>query len=108
MSAAAAVIDLDDVEGLLGADREGMLRAASMAGAHVRATAAAVAEGALAPVSDGQRPRSVIWVAARGPAAAAGAVLASLLAGVAALFYGLGVLAVARHAAGATERTTQG
>ena len=84
MSAAAAVIDLDDVEGLLGADREGMLRAASMAGAHVRAKAAAVAEGALAPVSDGQRPRSVIWVAARGPAAAAGAVLASLLAGVAA------------------------
>ncbi len=36
MNAAQAVIDLDDTDGLLGADREGLLRAASMAGAHVR------------------------------------------------------------------------
>ena len=32
----------------------------------------------------------------------------ALLAGMAALFYGLGVLAVARHAAGATEQTARG
>ena len=47
MNAAQAVIDLDDTEGLLGADRDGLLRAASMAGAHVRAVAAALDEGAL-------------------------------------------------------------
>ena len=47
MSAAHATIDLDDIDGLLDADRDGLLRAASMAGAQVRATAAAVEEGAL-------------------------------------------------------------
>ena len=57
MSAAHATIDLDDVDGLLAADREGLLRAASMAGAQMRATAAAL---------DGGRARA----AARGPAAA--------------------------------------
>ena len=36
MSATHATIDLDDVEGLLAADREGLLRAASMAGAQMR------------------------------------------------------------------------
>ncbi len=47
MNATQAAIDLDDTEGLLSADRDGLLRAASMAGAHVRAVAAAVDEGAL-------------------------------------------------------------
>ena len=42
MSAANATVDLDDAEGLVEADREGLLRAAAMAGAQVRATAAAV------------------------------------------------------------------
>ena len=46
------VIDLDDAEGLLGADRDGLLRAASMAGAHVRAVAAALDEGALDSLRD--------------------------------------------------------
>ena len=32
MTARAATIDLDDVEGLLAADRDGLLRAAAMAG----------------------------------------------------------------------------
>jgi hypothetical protein len=37
-------IDLDDADGLLAADREGLLRGASMAGAQMRATAAAMDE----------------------------------------------------------------
>ena len=43
-----------------------------MAGAQVRATAAAVDEGALDAVRTGDRPRSVIWVAGRGTAESAG------------------------------------
>ncbi|MBV9092059.1 MAG: TobH protein [Mycobacteriaceae bacterium] len=78
MSATRSVLDLDDVERLTAADREGLLRAVSMAGAHVRATAAAVEEGALESVA-GSRPRTVIWVAGRGTAATAGSLLAALL-----------------------------
>ena len=83
MSAAHATIDLDDTEGLLEADHDGLLRAAAMAGAQVRATAAAVEEGELAQVSGGQRPRTVVWVAGRGAAESAGAILAATLSGVA-------------------------
>lgn len=81
MSATHATIDLDDVEGLLAADREGLLRAASMAGAHMRATAAALAEGVLEPLRSDQPPRTVVWVASRGAAEAAGAMLAAALGG---------------------------
>nr|HRD15051.1 TobH protein [Mycobacterium sp.] len=62
MSSANATVDLDDTEGLLDADRDGLLRASAMAGAQVRATAAAIDEGALNSVADGQRPRTLIWV----------------------------------------------
>jgi hypothetical protein len=78
MNAASSVIDLDDADGLVAADRGGLLRAASMAGAQVRATAAAVDEGALDLIA-GQRPRTVIWVAGRGTAATAGTLLAAAL-----------------------------
>ncbi len=81
MSAANATIDLDDTGGLLEADRDGLLRAAAMAGAQVRATAAAVDEGALESVTGGQRPRTLIWVAGRGAAESAGAMLAAGLGG---------------------------
>ncbi|MGB6888357.1 MAG: TobH protein, partial [Mycobacterium sp.] len=37
MSAAHATIDLDDTDGLLEADRDGLLRASALAGAQVRA-----------------------------------------------------------------------
>ncbi|MGB7870980.1 MAG: TobH protein, partial [Mycobacterium sp.] len=37
MNATQATIDLDDTEALLAADRDGLLRAASTAGAQVRA-----------------------------------------------------------------------
>lgn len=77
MSASHATVDLDDAEGLIAADRDGLLRAAAMAGAQVRATAAAVEEGALESVRGGERPRTVVWVAGRGTAEAAGAMLAS-------------------------------
>jgi len=79
MSAAHATVDLDDTEGLLEADRDGLLRAAAMAGAQVRATAAALDEGALEPVAGAQRPRTVIWVAGRGVAETAGAILIAAL-----------------------------
>ena len=81
MSAAHATVDLDDVDGLLAADRDGLLRAASMAGAHTRATAAALDEGVLDPLRSNQPARTVIWVASRGAAEAAGAMLAAALGG---------------------------
>ncbi len=80
---ATRAIDLEDSEGLLAADREGLLRAASSAGAQVRAISAAADEGALDVLRSGDRPRSVIWVAGRGTAEAAGAILAATLGGAA-------------------------
>lgn len=80
---AVRAIDLEDTEGLLAADRDGMLRSASSAGAQVRAIAAAVDEGALDPLRAEDRPRSLIWVAGRGAAEAAGAMLAATVGGAA-------------------------
>ncbi len=79
MSAPHATIDLDDVDGLLAADRGGLLRSASMAGAQVRATAAALEEGLLETIADDTPPRTVIWVAGRGNAETAGSILAAAL-----------------------------
>jgi hypothetical protein len=76
-----ATVDLDDVQGLLAADREGLLRAASMAGAQVRATAAALDEGELDALKSDQPPRTVIWVAGRGNAETAGSMLSAALGG---------------------------
>jgi hypothetical protein len=81
VSAAQATIDLDDTESLLAADRSGLLRAASMAGAQVRAAAAALDEGALDAVRGDNRPRTAIWVAGRGTAETAGTMLAATLGG---------------------------
>ena len=81
MNATHAIVDLDDVEGLLAADREGLLRSASMAGAQVRATAAALDEGDLEPLRSDSPPRTVIWVAGRGNAETAGSMLAAALSG---------------------------
>ena len=79
MNSTRAAIDLDDVEGLYAADREGLLRAASMAGAQVRATAAALDEGDLDPLRSDEPPRTVIWVAGRGNAETAGTTLSATL-----------------------------
>lgn len=79
-SAPGSTVDLDDTESLLAADHDGALRAASMAGAQVRATAAAVDEGALDVVrsdSGDYPPRTLIWVSTRGAAATAGTLLAA-------------------------------
>jgi hypothetical protein len=84
MNAVQATIDLDDAEGLLAADREGLLRAASMGGAHVRAAAAALDEGVLDSVRGEGRPRTVTWVAGRGTAETAGTILAATSGGSAA------------------------
>lgn len=81
MNATHATIDLDDTDALIGADREGLLRAASTGGAQVRAIAAALDEGALEPVRGDDRPRTVIWVAGRGAAETAGTILAATLGG---------------------------
>lgn len=81
MSTTRQVVDLDDVEGLMAADRGGLLRAASMAGAQVRAAAAALDEGELDPLRADQPPRTLIWVAGRGTAERAGAMLAAALGG---------------------------
>lgn len=82
MNATQAIIDLDDTDGLLSADREGLLRAASTSGAQVRAVAAALDEGALDSVR-GDLPRTVIWVAGRGTAETAGIMLAATSGGAA-------------------------
>ncbi|MCB1264479.1 MAG: TobH protein [Mycobacterium sp.] len=84
MSPAPTCVDLDDAGALLDADRDGLLRASATAGAQVRATGAAVEEGALESVAGGQRPRSVIWLAGRGPAASAGDMLIGALGATAA------------------------
>jgi len=81
VNAAQVTIDLDDTEGLLAADRDGLLRAASMGGAQVRAAAAALDEGALDSVRGEDRPRTVIWVAGRGTAETAGTMLAATSGG---------------------------
>jgi hypothetical protein len=52
-----------------------------MAGAQMRATAAALDEGVLEPLRSDQPPRTVVWVASRGAAEAAGAMLAAALGG---------------------------
>jgi hypothetical protein len=81
VSAPNATIDLDDVDGLLAADREGLLRAASMAGAQMRAIASALDEGLLDALRSDLPPRTVSWVATRGTAATAGVLLGSALGG---------------------------
>ncbi|BBY54765.1 TobH protein [Mycolicibacillus koreensis] len=81
MSLPQPLIDLDDGDGLLTADAEGLLRAAAMAGAQVRSTAEAVAEGALADIGGRDPARTLIWVGGRGTASSAGALLAALLGG---------------------------
>jgi hypothetical protein len=80
---ATRAIDLEDTDGLLAADRQGLLRAASSAGAQVRAIATGADEGALDGLRADDRARSVIWVAGRGTAETAGAMLAATLGGVA-------------------------
>lgn len=72
--------DLDDVEELIAADLDGLLHAAALAGAQVRAVAEAVREGVTAGLSD-VRPRSVVVVCAPGgPAAAAVALVNAVTA----------------------------
>ncbi|GFG62957.1 hypothetical protein MKUB_04470 [Mycobacterium kubicae] len=81
---ATQVIDFEDTDGLIAADRDALLRSASMAGAQVRAVAAAADEGDLDLLRSDERPRTIIWVATRGAAETAGTMLAATLSGAAA------------------------
>lgn len=53
--------DLDDVDDLIAGDSDGLLQAAALAGAQVRAVAEAIREGVLGPLAT-LRPRSVVVV----------------------------------------------
>lgn len=79
MTAPSVHVDLDDADAVLAADSLGALHSAALAGAQIRATAAAVAEGALVRL-DGLRPRSVVLVAASGPARRAAALIMTAVA----------------------------
>jgi hypothetical protein len=79
VSAVDAAVDLDDADGLIAADRNGLLRATAMAGAQARATAAALDEGDLESLRSDAPPRTVVWVGGRGTAETAGEMLAAAL-----------------------------
>lgn len=66
--------DLDDVERLASADRDGLLHSAAMAGAQVRAVAQAQSEGVLDSLGD-LRPRAVVVVTGGSATAARAAAL---------------------------------
>ena len=74
MIAGTPVLDLDDVASVEAADSGGILRSAASGGAQVRATAADIAEGALARLN-GLRPRSLVLVSGTGRAARAATLL---------------------------------
>ncbi|MFC4602513.1 tobH protein [Rhodococcus kronopolitis] len=78
MTAPSPLLDLDDAASVAAADLDGVMRAAALGGAQVRATAAAVAEGALDRLT-GLRPRSVVLVTGPGRADAAASVLVAAL-----------------------------
>ncbi|GGG12635.1 hypothetical protein GCM10007304_28290 [Rhodococcoides trifolii] len=84
MTAPSSVIDIDDSVAVLAADSHGSLHSAALAGAQVRATAAAVAEGLLDHLVD-LRPRSVVLVASSGRARRAASLAAAALGGAAGL-----------------------
>ncbi|WP_137724688.1 tobH protein [Prescottella subtropica] len=70
MTAPSSLLDLDDTDALLAADVDGTLRFAALGGAQIRATHAAVEEGALARLR-GLQPRSIVFVTGAGRAARA-------------------------------------
>ena len=78
MTAVSSLVDLDDVDALIAADREGALRSAALAGAQVRAVAAAVDEEVLARLAD-LRPRSVVIVTGDGRSSRAASLLVAAL-----------------------------
>lgn len=78
MIADTPVLDLDDAAMLEAADTGGALRSAASGGAQVRATAAAVAENALAGLA-GLQPRSLLLVSGAGRAGRAAGLLVAAL-----------------------------
>lgn len=82
--ASTAGVDLDDGAALALADTGGLLRGAASAGAQIRATAAAIAEGGLGDLAH-HSTRGVVLAAGPGPARHAGAILAELASRAAAV-----------------------
>ncbi|KQU53552.1 tobH protein [Rhodococcus sp. Leaf278] len=78
MTAVSSLVDLDDADALIAADREGALRSAALAGAQVRAIATAVDEAVLARLAD-LRPRSVVIVTGDGRSSRAASLLVAAL-----------------------------
>ncbi|OZF01708.1 tobH protein [Rhodococcus sp. 15-2388-1-1a] len=78
MTAVSSLVDLDDSDALIAADREGSLRSAALAGAQVRAVATAVDESVLARLAD-LRPRSVVIVTGDGRSSRAASLLVAAL-----------------------------
>lgn len=72
-------VDLDDESALRTADATGALLHSAMAGAQVRAVAAAVESGALAGLT-GLRPRAVVWLTGRSAAPRHAAAVVTALA----------------------------
>ncbi|QII00752.1 tobH protein [Rhodococcoides fascians A21d2] len=78
MTAVSSLVDLDDADALIAADREGALRSAALAGAQVRAVATAVDEAVLCRLAD-LRPRSVVIVTGDGRSSRAASLLVAAL-----------------------------
>lgn len=78
MTTVSSLVDLDDADALIAADREGALRSAALAGAQVRAVATAVDEAVLARLAD-LRPRSVVIVTGDGRSSRAASLLVAAL-----------------------------
>lgn len=78
MTAVSSLVDLDDSDALIAADREGSLRSAALAGAQVRAVATAVDESVLERLAD-LRPRSVVIVTGDGRSSRAASLLVAAL-----------------------------
>lgn len=78
MTAVDSLVDLDDADALIDADREGSLRSAALAGAQVRSVATAVDESALHRLGD-LRPRSVVIVTGDGRSSRAASLLVAAL-----------------------------
>ncbi|OZC43527.1 tobH protein [Rhodococcus sp. WWJCD1] len=78
MTAVSSLVDLDDADALIAADREGALRSAALAGAQVRAVATAVDEAVLSRLAD-LRPRSVVIVTGDGRSSRAASLLVAAL-----------------------------
>jgi len=84
VTAPPPLFDFDDASAVVAADVDGVLRAAALGGAQIRATAAAVDEGLLDRL-DGLHPRSIVLVGGDARSARAAELTVALFAGMCAV-----------------------